>query len=79
MSRTALWIGSLLGAAALGWAAAMYVQAGAPLEGDGDAYVRFGNALRTPDALERTETLVKLTKTFVRLSFYLLELVKTSK
>lgn len=62
MSRTALWIGSLLGAAALGWAAAMYVQAGAPLAGDGDAYVRFGNALRTPDALERTETLVKLTK-----------------
>ena len=62
MSRTALWIGSVLGAAALGWAAAMYVQAGAALGDEEDAYVRFGNALRTPDALQRTETLVKLTK-----------------
>ncbi|MFK7896550.1 MAG: hypothetical protein AB8G23_11980 [Myxococcota bacterium] len=62
MSRTALWIGSVLGAAALGWAAAMYVQAGAPLGNEEDTYIRFGNALRTPEALERTETLVKLTK-----------------
>jgi len=62
VSRTMLWMGSVLIAAAMGWAAAMYVQAGAPLEGDEDAYLRFGNALRTPDALERTETLVKLTK-----------------
>lgn len=62
MSRTALWIGAVLGAAALGWAAAMSVQAGAALRGPEDAYVRFGNALRTPDALDRTETLLKLTK-----------------
>jgi hypothetical protein len=52
----------VLGAAALGWAAAMYVQAGAPLEGSEDTYIRFGNALRTPDALDRTQILVKLTK-----------------
>jgi hypothetical protein len=62
VSRTALWIVAVLGAVALGWAAAMAVQAGAPLSGPDDAYLRFGNALRTPDALERTETLVKLTK-----------------
>jgi hypothetical protein len=62
VSRTALWIAAVLGAAALGWAAAMSVQAGASLGGPDDAYLRFGNALRTPDALERTETLVKLTK-----------------
>ena len=62
MSRTMLWMGSVLIAAAMGWAAAMYVQAGAPLDGAEDAYLRFGNALRTPDALERTETLVKLTR-----------------
>lgn len=62
MSRTMLWMGSVLIAAAIGWAAAMYVQAGAPLDGAEDAYLRFGNALRTPDALERTETLVRLTR-----------------
>ena len=61
MSRTALWIAAVLGAAALGWAAAMSVAAGASLGGPEDAYLRFGNALRTPDALERTATLVKLT------------------
>lgn len=62
VGRTALWIGAVVGAAVLGWAAAMAVQGGTAISGPEDAYVRFGNALRTTDALERTETLVRLTK-----------------
>ncbi len=58
------WIAlvAVIGAFAFGWAAAMVVNAGAPIADEEDAYVRFRNALAGDDSLERTETLVRLTK-----------------
>lgn len=60
MSRTLLWIVSVLGAAAIGWTAAMVAQSPAPLRDEEDAYVRFGNIMRREDAIERTELLAAL-------------------
>lgn len=61
-TKDALWIVALVASAALGWTAAMLVEAGAPIADEEDAYVRFSNALENPDSLERTEILLDLTK-----------------
>lgn len=60
MNRTVLWITAVVAAAILGWTAAMVAQSPAPLRDEEDAYVRFGNAMRRDDAIERTELLIAL-------------------
>jgi hypothetical protein len=46
----------------VGWAAALYVEAGAPIADEEDAYQRYQYALTNDDTLERLETLLKLTR-----------------
>ena len=60
--RSWLWAVALLVGVVVGWAAAMYVNAGPPLRDAEDAYVRYRNALDGTDSLLRSEILVKLTK-----------------
>ena len=61
-ARGSVWVAVAVLAFGVGWAAAMYVDAGAAIADEEDAYQRYRYALTNDNTLERLETLLKLTR-----------------